>query len=589
MGCCALTTQTIPPYLAVPENTGHLYGTLRYDAKDRLWVIEGEPAVCEMAKRLFPGSSGRGAGFVTFPANKRSTADLNWLMLRFPLRIEDHEDWERVRQAAIDHALVRRELAERPKRVTPPATFAGELRAFQQEGLAFLLHNERALLADEMGLGKTPTALAWAAALEAWPACIVVMPHLVRQWAGEIRRFLRLNPPDGQMRLWAKTDKAVHVIKGLKPYDVPPASVYLIHYLLLRGWKKALPELGFKAVIFDEIQELRHRQTEKYSASSLLAQSVPYVAGLSGTPIYNHGGEIWNVMNIIEYHCLGDWDSFTREWCDGYGSDTVKKPELLGDYLRREGLLLRRTKEDVLDDLPPKRRFVQEIDMDEGLFSSLIGPAVKAATRVKETEDVLERGRLTREAVNETRRATGIAKAKDVATFVRSLLEAGETVLLFAYHHDVWDIYRHHLREFNPVMFTGRETGAQKDENQRRFMAGETNLAMVSLRAAAGLNLQRANVVVFGELDWSPAIHQQAEDRAHRMGQKDSVLCYYLVAPEGTDQDIMEALGLKVSQFMGIMGDKAETEEDKLLAQTAVTQHMQRVVERLEARGRKGG
>lgn len=573
---------TVPPYLMEPPADGHVYGTLRFDAASQSWIIEGEPSVIQMAKRLFPGSRGRTPGRARIPANKRTTADLNWFMLRFPLKIEDPDIWARMREAAVEHAIARRQWRERPL-VAPPATFVGELKPFQQEGLSFLLHAERALLADEMGLGKTPTALAWLATLQAWPAIIVVPPHLVRQWVAEINRFLRLEDPK-QARLWSDTGRAVHVIRGLRPYRLPPASVYVIHYLLLRGWKTYLPRAGFKAVVFDEIQELRHRGTEKYSAAMLLSQSVQYVAGLSGTPIYNHGGEIWNVMNIIEYHCLGDWESFTAEWCVGYGSDVVKNPEVLGDYLRREGLMLRRTKEQVLDQLPPKRRVVQEIDVDRGLYGQLIAPAIEAALRIDEAKDVLERGRLTREAINATRRATGIAKAKYVCAFVRALLEAGEPVLLFAYHHDVWDIYKQELADFNPVSITGRETPAQKDEAQKAFQEGRTNLCMVSLRAAAGLNLQRARVVVFGELDWSPAIHSQAEDRAHRIGQRDSVLCYYLVCDEGTDQEMIEALGLKVQQFTGLMGDRPETEEDRVLAQSAAEEHMQRVIEKLKAR-----
>ena len=89
-------------------------------------------------------------------------------------------------------------------------------------------------------------------------------------------------------------------------------------------------------------------------------------------------------------------------------------------------------------------------------------------------------------------------------------------------------------------------------------MEGRTNLCCVSLRAASGLNLQRAGCVVFGELDWSPAVHSQAEDRAHRIGQQDSLLCYYMVSPRGSDADIQEALGLKVSQFLGLMGERAQ-------------------------------
>ena len=81
--------------------------------------------------------------------------------------------------------------------------------------------------------------------------------------------------------------------------------------------------------------------------------------GLSGTPIYNRGGEIWNVVNILDYHFLGDYESFTREWCYGYGNAVVAKPDVLGSYLKREGMMLRRTKAEVLSELPPKRRLVQ--------------------------------------------------------------------------------------------------------------------------------------------------------------------------------------------------------------------------------------
>ena len=114
-----------------------------------------------------------------------------------------------------------------------------------------------------------------------------------------------------------------------------------------------------------------------------------------------------------------------------------------------------------------------------------------------------------------------------------------------------------------------------------RFMAGRTNLCCISLRAAAGLNLQRASCVVFGELDWSPAVHSQAEDRAHRMGQTDSILCYYLVSGSGSDQDMQDALGLKVSQFVGLMGDEPQSQSDALIGAQAARQYVERLVGRL--------
>ena len=101
------------------------------------------------------------------------------------------------------------------------------------------------------------------------------------------------------------------------------------------------------------MQELRHGGTEKYSAASLLADSVENVIGLSGTPIYNAGGEIWNVINILDYHCLGDWESFTREWCYGYASQHRSQARIAGGAFAREGLMLRRLKGQVLSQLPP--------------------------------------------------------------------------------------------------------------------------------------------------------------------------------------------------------------------------------------------
>jgi len=115
-------------------------------------------------------------------------------------------------------------------------------------------------------------------------------------------------------------------------------------------------------------------------------------------------------------------------------------------------------------------------------------------------------------------------------------------------------------------------------------MAGETNLCLLSLRSAAGWNLQRATCVVAGELDWSPAVHAQAEDRAYRIGQKQSVMSYFLVAEDGSDPDVLDALGLKVAQLNGLMGEQGETAESQEESRRAEERHMARIVERLKGR-----
>lgn len=565
----------LPGYLQDAPQTGHLYGTLSYNRRSKCWTIKGEPCVTEMAARLFPGSERR-RGEARFTANRRIIGDVNWLMMRYPLEIapRDRELWKNALAQAREHVLLRMNAEKLPRRSTPPeGTFEGELREFQKEGLSFLLANPRTLLADEMGLGKTVQALACLAATKEFPALIVVPPHLLRNWQTEITRFLRLEGKPAR----------VCVLTGLKPYQPPEADVYIIHYLLLRGWKQTLPQMGFKAVVFDEIQELRHGGTEKYSAASLLAEECERVIGLSGTPIYNKGSEIWNVVNILDYHCLGDWESFTRAWCDGYGNHLVRNPALLGEHLRREGLILRRTKEEVLAELPPKRRLVQEIDSDDKVYRELMRPVMdQLGSLLALHPDAKERALLEEQVGRGERQATGVAKAPFVAAFVRALEDSGEKVLLFAHHHAVMDIYRKELAAYRPVFITGRESTTQKEEAAARFMEGKTNLCVISLRAASGLNLQRASCVVFGELDWSPAVHSQAEDRAHRMGQKDSILCYYLVAPQGSDRDMQDALGLKVSQFVALMGDQTPELSSVQDAQKAAKAHIEAMLKQYE-------
>lgn len=565
----------LPGYLQDAPQTGHLYGTLSYNRRSKCWTIKGEPCVTEMAARLFPGSERR-RGEARFTANRRIIGDVNWLMMRYPLEIapRDRELWKNALAQAREHVLLRMNAEKLPRRSTPPeGTFEGELREFQKEGLSFLLANPRTLLADEMGLGKTVQALACLASAKEFPALIVVPPHLLRNWQTEITRFLRLEGKPAR----------VCVLTGLKPYQPPEADVYIIHYLLLRGWKQALPQMRFKAVVFDEIQELRHGGTEKYSAASLLAEECERVIGLSGTPIYNKGSEIWNVVNILDYHCLGDWESFTRAWCDGYGNHLVRNPALLGEHLRREGLILRRTKEEVLAELPPKRRLVQEIDLDDKVYRELMRPVMDQLGNLLALHpDAKERALLEEQVGRGERQATGVAKAPFVAAFVRALEDSGEKVLLFAHHHAVMDIYRRELAAYRPVFITGRESTTQKEEAVARFMEGKTNLCVISLRAASGLNLQRASCVVFGELDWSPAVHSQAEDRAHRMGQKDSILCYYLVAPQGSDRDMQDALGLKVSQFVALMGDQTPELSSVQDAQKAAKAHIEAMLKQYE-------
>lgn len=265
--------------------------------------------------------------------------------------------------------------------------------------------------------------------------------------------------------------------------------------------------------------------------------------------------------------------------------------------------MLRRVKADVQSQLPPKRRVVHRIGHDDAVFDKLIANAVRLSSSFDEIKDRLERGRTARMIETETRKATGIAKSPYVAEFVLSLLDAGERVVVYAHHHDVHDeivdrIERrdrssHKADGYRPVRISGRESTQEKADAIRKFSEGESRVAVVALRTAAGIDgLQRnGTCVVFAELDWSPAIHSQCEDRLQRIGVDESIeslLCYYLVSSAGSDESMQSALGLKVGQFVGLMGDVAESSEDRDVAMRQAERHLGMLIESLKRRATKG-
>jgi hypothetical protein len=180
----------------------------------------------------------------------------------------------------------------------------------------------------------------------------------------------------------------------------------------------------------------------------------------------------------------------------------------------------------------------------------MVTKAAELARQAAEIADPFDRARMEAEAIRETRRATALAKLPAVIAFLRGLMEADEPTLCFVHHHAVTDGIVEALEGAKPVCITGRQDKTQKDDAVTAFARGDTNLCLISLRAATGIDglQKRARVVVFAELDWSPAVHRQAEDRAHRMGQRDSVLVYYLVTDLGTDPFVMMTLNLAIAR-----------------------------------------
>jgi hypothetical protein len=157
------------------------------------------------------------------------------------------------------------------------------------------------------------------------------------------------------------------------------------------------------------------------------------------------------------------------------------------------------------------------------------------------------------------RQATGLAKAPYVARFVDLLLESGERVVLYGWHHAVYDVWKKELARWEPGFFTGQESSAQKEKAREEFMEGKSRVLCMSLRAGAGLDgLQHVcATTVFGELDWSPQVHTQCIGRLHRDGQKRPVVAYYLLADEGSDPVVADVLGLKRAQSEPVLDPNA--------------------------------
>lgn len=546
------------------------FGELKLIDEGKKWEISRlEPHVAIRFKQLFPRVPKASAGPFHLPRDLMIASDLEWFMSRYPLKMSEEDRAAlaagkmlfNVQQAELERILL-------PDYVPPPILGLRDdevIRHYQQQAIQLLRTRRSLLLGDEGGLGKTYTAAGFLCAEQgALPAAVIVDPHMQKQWRDKIKTFTHLR---------------VHIIKQATPYDLPPADVYIFRISQISGWSDIFATDFFRAMIVDEPQSLRTgTSTAKGTAAKVLYEHTLYHLGLTATPIYNYGVEMWNVMQFIDDTVLGSYADFCREWVDNNGR--IIDPKALGTYLREQHVMLRRLKADVGLELPKVSRIIEYVDYDAKAVQSVEDLAKKLAIRAS-TGSFVERGQAARELDMMVRQATGISKAKAVAQFVRLMVEAGEPVLLMGWHRAVYDIWLEELKDLRPAMYTGSETAAKKNAEKERFMSGDTDVIIMSLRSGAGVDdLQhRCSVVVFGELDWAPGIHQQVIWRLDREGQKNPVTAFFLVSDEGSDPPIMDVLGIKASEARQIVDPHLGVER----VDNDMT-NMQRLVERYLAK-----
>lgn len=520
------------------------------------WLVGADPHVMGRLKRILPRAVQDRTGTLMFADTPELAYELEWVLDRWPLQFIDVPNGAAAAHAGrrlADQAERHRAMEQTAAQVLAGATLplemgepARALRGYQRQAADLAIATGRLLVGDEVGLGKSATGAAVFGAAGALPGLVVCQTHLPRQWVREIAQ------------VWPML--RCHVVAGTRPYD--PArrrgsggahpDVLVVPYSRLAGWADHLAG-QVRTVLFDEIQELRHHGTEKYRAAARIADGAAYKVGLSASPVYNYGGELYNIISVLAPDALGSREEFAREWGSVVTDRkvVVANPRALGSYLREQHLLLARTRAQVGREIPEPVLVEQDCDADEAVLDSVAGDAAEMARFLLSTAGTREQRFTTAGQFDlRMRQATGIAKAPFVAAFVRMLLETEQRVVLFGWHRAVYDLWREQLAEFNPVLYTGSESPAAKERAKDAFIAGDARVLIISLRSGTGLNgLQDVcSVAVFGELDWSPETHRQGVGRLWRDGQAGTVVAYFMVADHGSDPVIAEVLDLKRMQ-----------------------------------------
>lgn len=430
------------------------------------------------------------------------------------------------------------------------------LMPFQIEGVQRIQGAKgRIILADEMGLGKTCQALTWLKANpRVRPVLLIVPATLKLNWKREIA-------------MWVG-DVSVELLTGKTPYTFPSSEFVIINYDILSFWGSHLRRLKFKCVAADEVHYIKNGKTLRTKAVKTICKGVPHVLGISGTPYVQRPIELFNILNIIAPKDYSSYWRYAHRYCDakhnGFGWDFSGNSHLDELHERLQSIMIRRLKKDVLNDLPEKRRAVTLLELDDEksykLFEQNFIEKVRALPKSQRT------GAEALVLINELKQRAAAGKMKSVVQWITDFLESGEKLVVFAEHYAVID---HLMAVFGDaaVSIDGRVQKEKRDAIVKRFQTDESVRLFIGNYKAAGvgITLTAASNTCFVEFPWTPGDADQAEDRVHRIGQKNSVTSWYLVAQNTIDEKICALLDKKREVlFQGLDGFSAK-EQSSLL------------------------
>ncbi|VAW73075.1 DNA/RNA helicases, SNF2 family [hydrothermal vent metagenome] len=429
-----------------------------------------------------------------------------------------------------------------------PSTLQAELRDYQQDGfcwLAKLAHwGAGACLADDMGLGKTLQAIALILHRTMNGPSLVIAPTSVAlNWVDEIRRFApTLNIIDFR-------ESAPEICENLQAFDVVISS-----YGLLQNRLEQLEKVDWQAIVLDEAQAIKNPATKRSKATMKLHGQFKLIT--TGTPIENHLGELWNLFRFINPGLLGSLERFNQRFALPISRDNNPDASL---HLKKliQPFILRRTKAQVLSELPARTEIVLSIEMSQAetsLYEALRREAVEKfstdSTAVKkghrQLQILAEITKLRRACCNPQlimkQGAPESSKLKLFAETVDELLDNHHKALVFSQFVMHLQLLEQHLKDrgIRYQYLDGSTTAKERRKRVNAFQAGEGDIFLISLKAGGvGLNLTAADYVIHMDPWWNPAVEDQASDRAHRIGQTRPVTVYRMVMKNTIEEKII--------------------------------------------------
>ena len=423
------------------------------------------------------------------------------------------------------------------------------------------------LIADEMGLGKTIEAIAWLSLHpEIRPAMIVCPASVKQNWYREIKKWL----PDSDVQL---------IRNGKDTFELGK-DFYVVNYDLI--WRlDDIDKVKIESIIFDEVTAIKESKAKRSKTAKRLGRKAKYVVGLSGTPIMNRPIEFYNFLNMISPKEFNNWIYFGTRYCGGRqirignrqiwqfsGATNLNE---LGKRLK--SLMLRRKKEQVLTELPAKRRQTiylelpykykkEYIKKEKDLIWSL--DALKSNISLQ-VPDVLAKLGLLRHTI-------GMAKVEIANSYIKQVIENDNKLVVFAHHQDVLNKLEENIKKakINYVRADGSTPTEDRQKYIDKFQEDDNcKVFLASSAMGMGVTLTAASNALFVERQWSPSLEEQMEDRIHRIGQNDGVLIQYMQVENTFDERMAKVINSKreiMSQVLdgGFENNKVDTEESAI-------------------------